>query len=56
MLAVYDEYTKTGRRGVYVTDISSDLIAYDDVNTEVVGIFKVKFRVTDPVTNVTLYG
>lgn len=56
MLAIYDEYTKTGRRGVYVTDISSDLIAYDDVNTDVIGVFKVKFRVTDPITDITLYG
>lgn len=56
MLAIYDEYTKTGRRGVYVTDVSNDLIVYDDVNTDVVGVFKVKFRVTDPITNITLYS
>ena len=56
MLKIYDEYTKTGRRGVYVTDISNDLIAYDEVNTDVIGVFKVKFRVTDPVTEITLYG
>jgi len=57
-LAIYDEYTKTGRRGVYVSGVDSELLAYDDANgtissgqlvSEVVGVFKVKFRVTDPV-------
>lgn len=48
LLAVYDEYTQTGRRGVYVKEVSDDFLLYDDVNTEVVGEFKVKFRVTDP--------
>lgn len=54
MLAVYDEYTKTGRRGVYVNEVGNDLLAYDDANTDVIGIFKIKFRVTDPVTDMTL--
>lgn len=52
MLAIYDEFTKTGRRGIYVDNVSNDLVTYDDVNTDVIAQFKVKFRVTDPVTNV----
>lgn len=54
MLCVYDQYTKTGRRGVFVKEVSSELFAYDDVNSEVIGMFKVKFRVTDPVTDIEL--
>ena len=54
MLAVYDEYTKTGRRGVYVQNVDNDLIVYDDHEVGVVGQFKVKFRVTDPETDITL--
>lgn len=71
MLSVYDEYTKTGRRGVFVKEVSNELLAYDDRNGEyftgyiggvyvenvyvgdVIGVFKVKFRVTDPVYEVT---
>lgn len=53
-LAVYDEYTQTGRRGIYVKEIDNELIAYDSVNVEVIGQFKVKFRVTDPITDVVL--
>ena len=52
LLMVYDEYTKTGRRGIYVKDYDNELLAYDDRNDNVIGIFKVKFRVTDPVYNV----
>ena len=54
LLAVYDEYTQTGRRGVYVQAVDNDLIVYDDRNSDVVAQFKVKFRVTDPNTDITL--
>ena len=54
MLAVYDEYTKTGRRGLYVKEVGNDLFAYDDVNENVIGVFKVKFRVTEPTSEVIL--
>ena len=50
LLAIYDEYTKTGRRGVYVQNVDNELLAYDDVNTDVIARFKVKFRVSDPIT------
>lgn len=51
LLAIYDEYTKTGRRGIYVDSVDNELIAYDDVNPSVIGQFKVKFHVTDPNTD-----
>jgi len=54
-LSIYDEFTKTGRQKVYVQSVDNELITYDDVNTDVIAQFKVKFRVTDPVTNVVLY-
>lgn len=53
-LAIYDEFTKTGRQQVYVQSVDNELITYDDVNTDVIAQFKVKFRVCDPVTNVVL--
>lgn len=52
LLYVYDEYLKIGRRGIYVSSVSSDLYFYNDVNIQAVASFKVKFRVTDPVTEV----
>lgn len=54
MLAIYDEFTGIGKRGCYVTDVNNDLYVYDDANEHVVSKFKVKFRVTDPVTDITL--
>ncbi len=53
-LTIYDEYTKTGRQGVIVTNVDNELFVYDDVNTEAIAQFKVKFRVTDPINNVVL--
>lgn len=49
-LAVYDEYTKTGRQGIYTANVDNELLAYDNCDTDVVAVLKVKFRVTDPVT------
>lgn len=54
LLAVYDEYTKIGRRGIFVSKIDNSLFTYDDINEHVIARFKVKFRVTDPVTPITL--
>jgi hypothetical protein len=34
-----------------VQEVDNELLAYDDKNANVIGVFKVKFRVTDPVTN-----
>lgn len=53
-LAIYDQYTQTGRRGVYVESVDNTLYFYNDVNISAITQFKVKFRVTDPVTNITL--
>lgn len=54
LLAIYDEYTQQGRQGVYVLEVNNEFLAYDDANDGVVGEFKVKFRVTDPVYNAEL--
>lgn len=54
LLAIYDEYTKTGRRGVYVQEVSNDLFFYSDVNIDAIAEFKIKFRVTDPITDISL--
>lgn len=53
-LKIYDEYTKTGRQGVYVQQVSDDLYYFNDSSVDAIAMFKVKFRVTDPVTDVTL--
>lgn len=52
-LKVYDEYTQTGRRGIYVQEVSDEMYYYNDSSIEAIATFKVKFRVTDPVTNVS---
>lgn len=53
-LHIYDEYTKTGRRQVYATHVDNEEFAYDDANPEVIAVFKVRFRVSDPTTNILL--
>lgn len=49
-LAIYDEYTKIGLRGVYVTEVPNDIYEYSDGGIGINAVFKVKFKVTDPVT------
>lgn len=53
MLEIYDEYTRTGRRGIYVLSVDNDLYFFNDVSIDAIAQFKVKFRVTDPVYEVT---
>lgn len=53
-LAVYDEYTGIGRRGVYVKEVSPEVFVHDDGDNDCVAEIKVTFRVTDPVTDITL--
>lgn len=48
-LLIYDEYTDIALCGVYVSEISNDLYEYNDVNINAHAVFKVKFRVTNPV-------
>lgn len=55
LLAIYDEYTQIGRQGVYVKKINNDLFDYSDISTDVIATFKVTFRVSDPVTPITLH-
>ena len=54
LLKVYDEYTKTGRQGVYVQSVDNELYFFNDVSVDAIAQFKVKFRVTDPVTEIVL--
>lgn len=48
-LLIYDEYTNTAFRGVYVSEVGNELYEYNDVNINAHAMFKVKFRVTDPI-------
>lgn len=52
-LKIYDEYTQIGRRGVFVMSVNEEKLIYDDVNPDAIAQIKVKFRVTDPVTDIT---
>lgn len=54
VLDVYDEYTKTGRTGVYMVGVSTKLFDISDVDPDAIAIFSAKFRVTDPVTDIVL--
>lgn len=54
LMAVYDEYTQIGRRGLYVKDVDNELLFHSDSDTDVIAQFKVTFVVTDPVTEITL--
>lgn len=54
LLAIYDEYTKTGRRGVVVVSVDNDIFFYNDTSIDAIAQFKVKFKITDPVTNIVL--
>lgn len=49
MLAMSDEYTGLAFQGVYVKEVGNELYEYNDVNLNGYAVFKVKFRVTDPV-------
>lgn len=54
VLAVYDEYTKTGRRGVVVKEVENTLYWNVNFDQDAIATFKIKFRITDPVTDITL--
>lgn len=54
ILKIFDEYTNVGRRGITVLSHSNDLFFANDVSIDAIAQFKVKFRVNDPVTEVTL--
>ena len=54
LMSMYDEYTKSGRRGMYVTKVDNELFFFNDASIDAIAEFKVTFRVTDPVTNVVL--
>jgi hypothetical protein len=53
-LAIYDQYTQTGRKDIrYVTSDFGTYWDSPDCDTEAIADFKVKFHVYDPVTDVT---
>ena len=53
-LAIYDEYTQTGRKDVRAVNIEfKEYWDTPDFDTECIAAFKVKFHVYDPVTEVT---
>lgn len=51
-LKVYDEYTETGRRGVYTLSHDNSLYFFNDVSIDAIAQFKIKMHVCDPVTEV----
>lgn len=54
LLAVYDEYTQTGRTGVYMVGVTTKLFDISDFDSDAIAIFSARFRVTDPVTDIVL--
>lgn len=54
VLSIYDEYTKTGRSGVYVQTVANDLYSVSDRDIDGIAIFSVGFRVTDPTSDIVL--
>lgn len=51
-LAIYDEFTRTGRKDVFVKSVSDDVFYYEEFDSDSIGAFKVKFCVCDPSTDV----
>lgn len=52
-LMVYDTYTRIGRQGLYLKDVKPDVFVRNTSEGDVV-TFGVTFRVTDPLTEITL--
>lgn len=52
-LKVYDTFTKIGRKGLYVKSVKNDMFVRKQDEGDVL-VFKVKFRVTDPTTDIVL--
>ena len=51
-LAIYDEYTKIGRKDIRVLSVDNNIYSCDDSDPDAIASFKVKFAVEDPTTNV----
>lgn len=54
VLSVYDEYTKTGKSGVYLQGVTSNLFDISDADPDAIAVFTAKFRVTDPTSDIML--
>lgn len=52
LLKIYDEYTRTGRRGAYVVSHDNSLYFFNEVSADAIAQFKIKFHVCDPVTEI----
>lgn len=52
-LAIYDEYVAMGRKDVVVSEVNNELYWATDADPDAIAQFKVKFKVYDPVTEVT---
>lgn len=51
-LFVYDEYTQTGRKDVYVESVLSDEYYVDENDPDALCLFKIKFHISDPTTEI----
>ena len=54
VLSIYDEYTKTGKSGVYMLSITNNVFDISDVDPDAIATFSAKFRVTDPTSAIML--
>lgn len=54
VLSIYDEYTKTGKSGVYLQGVSSSLFDISNADPDAIAVFTAKFRVTDPTSDIIL--
>lgn len=52
-LAVYNEYVGMGRKDIVVSEVDNELFYVTDCDPDAVAMFKVKFTVYDPTTEVS---
>lgn len=52
-LAIYNTYTGIGRKDVVVSSVENEVFFINDGDPDTVAKFKIKFKVYDPVTEVT---
>lgn len=51
-LFVYNEYVAMGRKDIFVSNVGNDVYDYSDCDPDAVAVFKVKFSVEDPSTEI----
>ena len=52
-LAVYNEYVGMGRKDIVVSDVDNEIFYCTDSDPDALAMFKVKFKVYDPTTEIT---